>query len=161
MKTGIKIALGLTALAALLFARKKGIAGVGYASVPYRVLDKAKKLFDAYDSAIEIEREHDANVDVIYEDLQARGIDPFADENEGIVIDALYRAGLTDKNGMTDVSVNRLNARKELLNFINDNIVSLFPIPESDRALLKNTYSVVYQNRLLDITRNFVNKLLS
>ena len=139
---------------------KKSVSGIGYASVPSSILNKAKKLFDAYDRAVEIEREHDAKCDAIYENFREQGIDPFADENERVVIDALYKAGLTDKNGLTDVYVNRHNAHKELLDYVNANIVSLFPISAGDRKLLSSTRSIVYQNRILDVTRDFVNKTL-
>lgn len=168
MKTDSKIALGALAVgaAAFLLARKhtKGASGIGKVRTPYiipsSILKKAKSLFDAYDRAIEIEREHDAKCDAIYENLQERGIDPYADENERVVIDALYNAGLTDENGLTDVMMNRHNARKELFDYINANIVTLFPIPASDKEALKSTRSIVYQNLLLDITRDFVNKQL-
>lgn len=139
---------------------EESTSGIGNIRIPNAVLNKAKKLFDAYDRAVEIEREHDAKCDAIYESLEAKGIDPYAGENERIVVDALYNAGLTDENGMTDVIMNRLKAKKELLNFINAYIVTLFPIPAAERKLLSDTKSVVYQNRLLDITRDFVNKQL-
>ena len=148
------------ALAWLAVRKKKSVAGIGFPGVPASILHEADRLFKAYDIACEIEREHDAKCDVIYENFQAQGIDPFADENERVVVKALYNAGLTDENGLTDVMMNRHNARKELLNFVNAKIVPLFPIPASDRALLKNTISVVYQNRLLDATRNFVYEML-
>ena len=105
------------------------INGIGSITIPGKILNEAKAMFDAYDLACEIDREHDKACDAIYEDFQAQGIDPFADENERIVVEALYRAGLTDQNGLTDVMMNRHNARKELLNYINDRIITLFPIP--------------------------------
>jgi len=143
--------LGVLAVgaAAFLLARKhiRSTDGIGALGAPSSVLNKAKKLFDA-------------KCDVIYENLQAQGIDPFADENERIVCNALYQAGLTDENGLTDVMMNRHNARKELLNFIIDNIIPYFPIPASDRALFKKTNNWVYQERLIDMTRNYVDKTL-
>ena len=138
----------------------KPASGIGAMDVQVSVLNKAKKLFDAYDKAVEIAREQDAKADAIYDSFEKRGIDPFANENEKMVIDALYRAGLCDKNVITDVYANRRNARKELLNYVNDKIISIFPIPASDRKLLKDTISVVYQDRLLGVTRDFVNKQL-
>ena len=165
MNKGILLGAAAGVLVLLGLKKKKSVSGVGAAGIgdvriPSSILNRAKRLFDAYDKAIEIERENDAKADEIYENLRERGIDPFADENERVVIDALYSAGLTDKNGLTDVSVNRFNARKELYDFINSNILPLFPIPESDRKLFRDTRSIVYQNRLLDITRDFVDKQL-
>ena len=143
------------------FLRKNGrIGGTGSMRISSSILNKAKKLFDAYDSAVEIERDHEDRVDAIYENFEAQGIDPYADENEKLVIDALYSAGLTDQNGMTNVSVNRSKARKELLDFINDKLIAKFPFSASDKNALKNTYSVVLQNRLLDISRNFIEKAI-
>lgn len=161
MKTSSKIAIVAAAVGLWLIAKgEKAISGIGSTSISASVLNMAKRLFDNYDRLVDIEREHDEKCDAIYESFEARGIDPFAKENERMVIDALYQAGLTDENGMTDVAMNRHNARKELYDFINENIVTIFPIPASDREMLKSTRNIVYQNRLLDITRDFVNKQL-
>lgn len=169
MKAESKIAI-LAAVAGGLFLYAKSkkyhpegllsVDGIGNIKIPSSVLNKAKKLFDAYDQAVEIEHDHEEKCDAIFERLESQGIDPYIDENEDIVNSALYQAGLTDENGTTDVYANRHNAHKELFDYVNTNIIKLFPIPASDRKLLSDTRNIVYQNRLLDVTRDFVNKTL-
>lgn len=164
MKTNTIIALAAGAAILACIKKRKSTSGVGSVRnirVSSKMLNEAKRLFDVYDRTVEIEREHDAKCNAIFDQLDADGIDWMnTAEGERIVKERLFRAGLTDENGMTDVSVNRYNARKKLFDFVNANIVPLFPIPASDRNLLRDTLNITFQNRLLDITREFVNKTL-
>ena len=151
--------LGVVAVAAGLLAllrKNKGADGIGGMYIPYATIDSAIRLFRAYDESCEIAREHNEQSDAIFDDLESRGVDISTEEGERIAADALYKAGLTDENGETDVYVNRSNARKKLLDFIYTKILPKFPLPKSDIALFKNNRNVVLQDRLLNITREFL-----
>ena len=133
MKQSSKIALGVAAgvaVVACLHKKKESTSGIG-ATIPYllqkSVLNEAQRLFNQYDDACEAERVYDLACDVVYENLQSQGIDPFNDANEKLVYDALFKAGLSDENGITDIYENRRLARKELLNFIYSKILPFFP----------------------------------
>ena len=139
------------------------VSGIGK-TMPYllqkKTLNDAQRLFMQFDDAREAERVYDLACDVVYEKLQADGIDPFDENNERLVYDALFNAGLSDENGMTDIYENRRIARRELLTYIYDNILPLFPLSKSDMDLFRNNRNVVYENKLLDVTRDFVQKQL-
>lgn len=153
---------GLLALL-LLVRKRKSVSRVGSISpylLPRKILDNTQRLFMQFDDASEAERAYDLACDVVYDKLQADGIDPFDENNERLVYDALFNAGLSDENGMTDIYENRRIARRELLTYIYDNILPLFPLSKSDMDLFRNNRNVVYENKLLDVTRDFVQKQL-
>lgn len=150
----------------LCIHRKKGkVSGIGAMlpigtgvgdSINPTIINKARELFENFDEACEIEREHSEKVDVVFEELEGRGIDWQSEDGQKIANEALFRAGLSDPDGNTDVYVNRINARKELLNFLQQVIVPLLPICDNDKELLMNISSITKQNDFIDLMRGYL-----
>ena len=132
------------------------IEGIGDLSVPRSILENVARLFAKYDEAREIQELTDLGCDVVYAELQEKGINPYDEKNWDIVNKALYEAGFTDENGNNDVWINRIEAKRELFAYIVDNILPLFPLKRSDIDLMRNTRSVVYQDKLIDLTRKYL-----
>ena len=154
-------ALAAGGLALLRNWKKDSVSGVGalYININRATLNEANRLFRNYDLACEIERDHSERSDAIFEDLEARGIDWQSEEGEKIANELLFRAGLSDRNGNTDVYVNKVNARKDLLNFIYYELLPLFPIKKGDLELIRNSRNYAKQDELIQITREYVNKM--
>lgn len=157
MKTGSKIALALGAVAAFLFAKKKqAVSGIGAFGINRIDEIRALQLFKAFDDSFDTMKWHSAKIDAIFDTLENDGVDLESYNGERLFNSIAHKAGLTDKDGNTDVYVNYANARKELLNFIYHNILPKFPIPKEDLKLLVNNRNTQKQDELINITRKYI-----
>lgn len=157
MKTSSKIALALGAVAVFLFAKKKqAVSGIGAFGINYIDKIKARQLFKKLDNSLKIVRQHEAEIDAIMEKLESDGVDLESYDGERLFNSIAHKAGLTDKNGNTDVYVNYENARKELLNFIYYKILPKLPFQKEDIEVLVDSRNVVIQDKVMSALRKYV-----
>ena len=105
-----------------------------------------KKLLKNYDIAKQTAKDHYNECEVV---MSRVCIDSMTEEEyEDKCTNALFLAGLTDRDGCTDVYENERISREKLLNFI-FNI-----IPKQYREYLKeNRYNVAQMDRVIELAR--------
>lgn len=107
-----------------------------------------KKLLKGYDNAKQIAKDHFNKCEVIMNRILR---DSMTDEEyEAECAKALFLAGLTDREGCTDVYEKERIARKQLL----DCIFNI--LPTAEREILKaNRYNVTQMDKVIEIARRY------
>ena len=107
-----------------------------------------KKLLKDYDNANQIAKDHFKKCEVLMNRVWR---DSMTDEEyEAECAKALFLAGLTDREGCTDVYEKERIARKQLL----DCIFNI--LPTAEREILKaNRYNVTQMDKVIEIARRY------
>lgn len=107
-----------------------------------------KKLLKNYDNAKQTAKDHSNECEVVMSRVWSDYMTE--EEYEDKCTKALFLAGLTDREGCTDVYEKERIAREQLLNFV----FNLLPKQDSE-VLKENRHNVTQMDRVIELARKF------
>lgn len=107
-----------------------------------------KKLLKNYDSAKQTAKDHFKECEVVMNRVWRDSMTE--EEYEAKCTKALFLAGLTDREGCTDVYEKERIAREQLLNYVFN------LLPKTEREVLKaNRHNVTQMDKVIELARKF------